>query len=322
MRVQVLVFWRILIKDGFSMASGSKVKTGVKGLDIVLGGGLEAPSNILIYGSPMCGKRPLLMELMYHGMKQGIPVIYVLTDFGYGDWKAMMLKTGENVDEFEKKGLVHVIDCYTKQFNMSVRDTDFVSYADSATALSSISLKISRVADAVCETECPMGFRVGFHSLSTLFETLPASSVFKFIQFIIGKFRNSGATVFFVLEKGMHDDKTVTMVRHLMDGVIEFEYDKISILGVIGADRETHNFKMSSEGFEVFPSMTQLAQPPPAKPSETKQPVSVAAEAKGQKKTLASFVAKHAAGNPAQKKPAAPKPAKKAGGKPAQKSKK
>ncbi|HQT44553.1 MAG TPA: hypothetical protein PLO51_01120, partial [Candidatus Micrarchaeota archaeon] len=126
-------------------------------------------------------------------------------------------------------------------------------------------------------------------------------------------------------EKGMHDEKTVTMVRHLMDGVIEFEDDKISVLGVIGADREKHNFKMSSEGFEVFPSMTQLAKPPApaqtAKPADARQPASAAKEP-GQKKTLASFVAKHAAGNPAQKKPAAPKPAKKQAGKAAPKSKK
>ncbi len=278
--------------------SSSKVKTGVKGLDIILGGGLEVPSNILIFGSPMCGKRPLLMELMYNGMKQGIPSIYVLTDFGYTDWKRMMENTGENVDEYEKKGMVHVIDCYSKQFNMSIKDNAIVSYADSSTALSSISLKISRAADALCETECPMGFRVGFHSLSTLFETLPASSVFKFIQFIIGKFRNSGATVFFVIEKGMHDDKTVTMVRHLMDGVIEFEDDKIFILGVIGADKEKHNYKISADGFEFFPSMDQLA-----KIRETAEPQKNQAEKnpeKTGKMTLESFAARHLMKKPAE----------------------
>lgn len=298
------------------MAQGSKIKTGVRGLDIVLGGGLESPTNLLIYGSPMCGKRPLLMELLYNGMKQGIPALYLLTDFGYDDWKRMMEKTGESVDEYEKKGLVRVIDCYSKQFNLSLKDSGVVSYADSVSALSSISLKISRAVDELCEKECPLSFRVGVHSLSTLFETLPASSVFKFLQFIIGKFRNSGATVFFVMEEGMHDDKTVTMVRHLMDGVIEFEEDKLFVLGVIGADREKHNYKISSEGFEVFPSIGQLAK--------VKE---VAAPAPGQEgeKTLASFAARHAASPaPAKKQAKAakkPKPAKK-GSKAARKKRK
>ncbi|MBM3229577.1 hypothetical protein FJZ26_04040 [Candidatus Parvarchaeota archaeon] len=231
----------------------ARIKTGVKGLDEVLGGGLPAQSNVLLFGSPMCGKKPLLMELVFGGLKQGIPALYLLTDYSYRDWKKMMAISGQNIEEFEKKGLARVIDCYSKQFDLSLRDGEVVTYPEAPSAISSISLHISRAEKALLEQKCPFGYRVGFHSLSALFEATTPAAVSRFLQFTIGKFRNSNATVFYALEKGMHDEKVVTMAKHLMDGVFEFnDSGQISISGIIGAQHTPQNFRMSERGFEFI----------------------------------------------------------------------
>ena len=65
--------------------------------------------------------------------------------------------------------------------------------------------------------------------------------------------RREGATAFYAMEKGMHDEKDVKMIEHLMDGVIEFEGGKISVRGLPGASATWHDYEVTDHGIEVKP---------------------------------------------------------------------
>ena len=71
------------------------------------------------------------------------------------------------------------------------------------------------------------------------------------MQFITGKFRRTGATAMYVLEKGMHEEKHVRMIEHLMDGLIEFEDDKLRIRGLMGASPSWHQYEITDQGVRV-----------------------------------------------------------------------
>ncbi|MCX6769694.1 MAG: circadian clock protein KaiC, partial [Candidatus Micrarchaeota archaeon] len=51
------------------MPSDLVFPTGIASLDDILGGGVPTSGNILIYGDPLCGKKPLLMQFIYEGLK-------------------------------------------------------------------------------------------------------------------------------------------------------------------------------------------------------------------------------------------------------------
>ncbi|MFA6329043.1 MAG: RAD55 family ATPase [Candidatus Micrarchaeia archaeon] len=223
--------------------------TGIKSLDKVLGGGMPPAGNVLLYGDPLCGKKPLMMQFVYEGLKMNIPGIFVLTDFGFEDWKAMMAQSGWDISEYEENGMLQVIDCYSKQYNPKLEDEGIVTYVDGSSDLSAISMQLSGLQEQI--VQIADNHRLGFHTLSSLLETNQPESVFRFMQFITGKFRRMGATAMYVMEKGMHDEKHVKMIEHLMDGVIEFNEDKLHVRGLMGASPYWHNYEVHSDGIKV-----------------------------------------------------------------------
>lgn len=226
-----------------------RVPTGIEGLDEILGGGLPSQSNVLLYGDPMCGKKPLLMEYIYRGLESDIPGIFVLTDYGYTDWKAKMAFSGWDLTPYEKNGMVQVIDCYSRQFEPSLEDEGVVSYAENPAALSSISLHIARVQDQLIESFD--SHRLAFHSLSSLLKETDSQTFFRFMQFIVGKFRREGATAMYGLERGMHDEKDVKMLEHLGDGIIEFEGGRIRVRGIPGSSDTWHNYVLTDKNIAI-----------------------------------------------------------------------
>lgn len=53
------------------------VDSGVPGLDAILGGGLYAPSVVLLHGSPGTGKTLLMLQILFFGARSGERVLYV-----------------------------------------------------------------------------------------------------------------------------------------------------------------------------------------------------------------------------------------------------
>lgn len=233
------------------MPSDLLYPTGIKSLDFILAGGLPPSANILLYGEPLCGKKPLLMQFVYEGLKMNIPGIFVLTDYGFADWKTMMESSGWSIKPYEQNGLLQVIDCYSRQFDPSLQDSGIVTYIGDATDLSAISLQLSGLQDQIMQISD--SHRLGMHSLSSLLETNSQESVFRFMQFITGKFRRAGATAMYVMEKGMHDEKHVTMIEHLMDGMLEFSDDKIRTRGLMGSSPSWHKYELSDKGIRIIP---------------------------------------------------------------------
>jgi KaiC/GvpD/RAD55 family RecA-like ATPase len=232
------------------MPSDVLLPTGIKSLDKVLGGGLPVAGNVLLLGDPLCGKKPIMMQFIYEGLKMNIPGIFVLTDFGFQEWKTMMKSSAWDISEYEKNGLLQVIDCYSKTFDPSLQDEGIVVYASGAADLSEISLQLTGLQSQIVQVA--ENHRLGIHSLSSLLETNPPDAVYRFLQFITGKFRRVGATAMYALEKGMHDEKVEKMVEHLMDCVIEFHEDNLRIRGLTGISQAWHRYEITDRGVRII----------------------------------------------------------------------
>jgi len=58
----------------------NRIKTGVKGLDNMVGGGIPEGSQILFLGSPGAGKTLLSLEILYHNAKLEIPSTFITNE--------------------------------------------------------------------------------------------------------------------------------------------------------------------------------------------------------------------------------------------------
>jgi KaiC/GvpD/RAD55 family RecA-like ATPase len=207
-----------------------KVPTGVRRLDDLLEGGLPATSTSLVYGPPFLGKEVLARMYLLHGLSMGQPGILVLTGQATSDAREQLAAMNPRYPEWEKQGLVHFVDTYSKTIGA---EDDFAQaeYVDGAVNLNAVSLAVNNAQRRVLASHPALGpggeplHRLVLDSVSTLVTYTNAQTTFRFLQVLVGKAKRAGATSLLLLQAGMHTDAEVQTFKHLADGVVEVRSD-------------------------------------------------------------------------------------------------
>lgn len=225
-----------------------KIPTGIKGLDPLLGGGIEEGYSFIIYGTPHCGKKPVIMQLAYSALKQKIPVVFVLTDFGAKRWKEMMIESGWNMERFKDK--VYFIDAYSQQYSI-MKNEENITYLQVPFPLSTLSIECTKFMET---SQFVWGKKplVIVHSISTLIQNFGENEVFNFLQFFLGKLGNESITSVHSLQAGMHTEKIETMIVSMVDGVLEMRDMKMRAKGFLDIKtQEWIPYHMTSKGVVI-----------------------------------------------------------------------
>jgi len=225
-----------------------KIPTGVKGLDPLLGGGIEDGYSFMIYGTPHCGKKPVIMQLAYSALKQKIPVVFVLTDFGAKRWKEMMIESGWNLERFKDR--IYFIDAYSQQYSI-IKNEENITYLQVPFPLSTLSIECTKFMETsqFVWNKKPL---VIIHSISTLIQNFGENEVFNFLQFFLGKLGNESITSVHSLQAGMHTEKIETMIVSMVDGVLEMRDMKLRAKGFLDIKtREWVPYHMTPKGVVV-----------------------------------------------------------------------
>ncbi len=159
----------------------------------------------LIIGKPFSGKHDLLMKML---KKEKRDILYVTTT-----------KTPEEFKSIFGRKNIHFIDTYTLQSGIHEESSHAIRRVPSPVALTEILIEIS-------EFEAEHGpYVLVLDSLSTLLLYTNCSTVTRFLQVLLLKVRKHSSDSIFLMEGGMHDDKVVTTIEHLMDRRIETKKD-------------------------------------------------------------------------------------------------
>lgn len=112
------------------IGEGQRVKTGIKGLDDLVGGGFVPGSAVLIAGKSGTGKTLFCSEFLYRGIVQfNEPGVMVTTEEPASDVKGDVLASfGWNLDELEKLGKLEIIELekYGKLANVDEKERNKV----------------------------------------------------------------------------------------------------------------------------------------------------------------------------------------------------
>jgi KaiC/GvpD/RAD55 family RecA-like ATPase len=87
-----------------------RLKTGIRGLDELLGGGFPKGKTILVVGSPGSGKTTFAMQYLYHGALLGEGGLYVSMDEPPENVKSDLSSFGWDLDGMEKSGKLIFVD--------------------------------------------------------------------------------------------------------------------------------------------------------------------------------------------------------------------
>ncbi|MHA1238020.1 MAG: ATPase domain-containing protein [Candidatus Odinarchaeia archaeon] len=106
-------------ENEFSIEITGKTKTGIKGLDEILGGGLPTAGTYLVTGSTGTGKTVLCMQYLYMGIKKyDEPGIYITLDEPPNKLRRNMRESfGWNLEKFENVDKLAIVDAVTSRIS-------------------------------------------------------------------------------------------------------------------------------------------------------------------------------------------------------------
>ncbi|QLH74938.1 MAG: recombinase RecA [Methanomassiliicoccales archaeon] len=202
----------------------AKAKTGNNRLDDLLYGGIPLGSNIMVHGPPFQGKETMVNVFMADGLKKGVPVLWVITDKTPKDIRDEMRYVISGYEEYEARGLVKYIDCYSRSMGDETQDP-YTIYVEEPTDHD----KISEMVEVVCKEfkERAKYYRMAFRSVSTLIAYSDPSAAFKFLSPLCGRRKRDQAVSMYLVEKGMHGEQEIQMLGSIMDGMFDFKVEQM-----------------------------------------------------------------------------------------------
>lgn len=226
-----------------------RVKTGISKLDKLLEGGFPTNSAILLVGPPGCGKSTMSQQFVFEGLKQKQPALYITLDVSPQDVLENMEKFGWKVSKLRDRKL-KFIDAYSWRLGKPKGEFALTNLGD----LNELNLAIT---EAISILNTSNIRRNVFDSISTLLLYADPTLVVKLIPVIIAKGKQANYTQLLILEEGVHDEKTVSTLNYVSDGVIEFKMEedkrflRISRMKATKHIRKWIEFDITAKGIKI-----------------------------------------------------------------------
>ena len=212
-------------------------KSGIKVIDDALGG-LESGTNILILAP---------------SLSSGNLLGYSISKPQSGEFSILLSTDSSSIDLDEilelslvQKSHTGIIDTVTKLSSPEAADSVRVKYVASASDLTGIGIKFSRMVEEMfrgdfSEDELeifPPPIRFYINSLSTLLMYRRVEVLYQFLHVITTKLKKVEALGVYVLNRESFDERTISLMKQLMNVVIDVRKDSnqefFSISGLSG----------------------------------------------------------------------------------------
>jgi hypothetical protein len=220
-------------------------KSGIEQIDQAAGG-FEAGANFLVLAPPMCLAEDLA---------------YALTKPFTGEY-AIVLSTNDRaaevIDAFKVMGVdkryVGTIDAITKSSTPGIADTTRLMFVASPTDLTGIGIKFSKMIELIFDGDFsdgesglfPPPVRFCVNSISTLLMYRKLEVLYQFLHVLTSKVKKIDGLGFYILNNESFDEKTISLVKQLMTGVIEVKIEQgtnyLRIMGIEGVSPEWQKF--------------------------------------------------------------------------------
>ena len=102
------------------MVGLKRVKTGIKGFDELINGGIPAGFNVLITGSPGTGKTIFGLQYLYNGALAGDPGVFVSLESSAESLKSQASEFGWDLSKLEKSNKLIILKVPTNKSDYNI----------------------------------------------------------------------------------------------------------------------------------------------------------------------------------------------------------
>ena len=231
-------------------------KSGIEQID-QLSGGFEAGTNILILAPSMS-----FAEQLAYSLTKPLEGEYAIT-------LSTNERAAEVVDFFKLAGsdkrFIGVIDAITKSSTPSIVDTPRLMFVSSPTDLTGIGIKFSNMIETIFEGEFsdgeaglfPPPIRFCVNSISTLLMYRKLEVLYQFLHVLTAKLKKIEGVGIYLLNSESFDDKTRSLIKQLMNCVIEVKIEQnisyLRIQGIRGVNADWQKFSVNKGQVTIHP---------------------------------------------------------------------
>jgi KaiC/GvpD/RAD55 family RecA-like ATPase len=229
--------------------------TGIDGMDSLLFGGVPDKNLVLLLGPPGSEKYHFAFQFLACGLREGDAGLVAVSSMSVQEAKSRLTMLKVNVPSCETKKVLNFIDWYTQKskaiVGMEEHDTVFIPSKDIA------NLDIALMA-SIEKLEFSPTKRGVFDLITSALGMYSISEVTEFMQRQKSRLKKGDITSLFIVEEGAHDERVLSTLKHISDGVIIISKDDegalfIQVESMEGSkfDSSKHSVQLSKKGIAV-----------------------------------------------------------------------
>lgn len=250
-------FLRLGIKDSILKgAMSDKLSSGVEGFDSILGGGLLRSDMILLSGPPGVAKYHFAFQFLAEGLRNGGAGLAVLSTMSVKEMRERISRLGINVLSCEAKGRLKTVDWYSQKSRSIIGMEEHGHVLVPSKDIANLDIAFTRAIEGLAFAPTA---RAAVDIITPALNIYELADVIEFVQRQKSRFREKGIASVFIVEEGAHDERVMSTLKHMADGVISISSDDQGRLFIEVESMKASKFKggkipvqISSKGMSVI----------------------------------------------------------------------
>ncbi len=195
-------------------------KTGIKGLDEFLGGGIPRGTSILLLEEPGTKGATFAMKILCEGLAKGEYGQFVSYDHPPALVRSIADDLEFNVRPYEETGKLQIIDGYTQVSGFKQTPTDVEHVIEDISDLSKVQRAFAMARESLGE-KADNNLRFIHHTFSVLMLFAGEAPVLKLMRYLSVLAKLNGSIGIFILNPRSHSQTTVSWAMDFSDAVFE-----------------------------------------------------------------------------------------------------
>ncbi|MEM3342369.1 MAG: ATPase domain-containing protein, partial [Thermoplasmata archaeon] len=258
------------------------VNMGISGFDSLVEGGVLSGTSLILQGSGGNEKEFIGAAFINQGILDDEDIFITLSMISPQEYVVNMRRLGYNIQKSVKEGHFKIIDWYSHKIARVENIEEGPSVIRVSKNITNLEIAINRVLKYFDERKPKNRIRAYLDFLSPALKLFDFDTVYKLSQTIRAKLKEQGVTALLPVESTMHDEKILSSLQMVFDGVVNVERvqiapflfeTRIAILSLTGAyfDPSYHKLEITRNGLFIK-AMTHIPPPPTTTPSRIETP--------------------------------------------------
>ncbi|MDO9537357.1 MAG: ATPase domain-containing protein [Thermoplasmata archaeon] len=216
-------FSRLGIKDHILKGAMAEfIPSGIEGLDNILGNGFPRSEMTLLLGPPGTAKYNFAFQFLAEGLNRGGAGVAVLSTVNVNELRERMSRMGVNVQSQEIKGRLKIVDWYSQKSRAVIGIEEHGSVLVPSKDIANLGIAFAK---AIEELSFAPTSRAAVDLITPALNIYSLSDVIEFVRRQKSRFQERGIASLFVVEEGAHDERVMSTLKHLADGVLSLTID-------------------------------------------------------------------------------------------------